>query len=233
MKYKLNLISTLVYRIYKIASSYELLHQDLEVLKKKLMSNGFPIFFIEKCIGNVLNKFYSAEDTRNDEKSGDNILMVLPYLGHISYSTKRKLVKLVGKFYPGVKLRIIFTRGFRLSSMFSYKDKLPLSCRSSVVYYTQCNKCGPEAAYIGKTKNTLYERFYNSSGHLHPSSKNSALLGHLDQTGDPLCEFKFNDVKILDSAKTDFKLRFVESIILKYDKQNLNTQERSIPLNIV
>ena len=112
--------------------------------------------------------------------------------------------------------------------MFSYKDKLPLSCRSSVVYYTQCNNCGPDAAYIGKTKNTLYERFYSSSGHLHPSSKNSALLGHLDQTGDPLCEFKFSDIKILDNAKTDFKLRFVESIILKYDKQNLNTQERSI-----
>ena len=46
-------------------------------------------------------------------------------------------------------------------------------------------------------------------------------------------KFKFNDVKILDSAKTDFKLRFAESIILKYDKQNLYTQERSIPLNIV
>ena len=167
------------------------------------------------------------------ENDGDKILMVLPYLGHISYATKRKLVKLVGKFYPRIKLQIIFKRGFRLSSMFSYKDKLPLSCKSYVVYYTQCNKCGPDAAYIGKTKNTLYERFYSSSGHLHPSSKNSALLAHLDITGDPQCEFVFNDVKILDSARTDFKLRFAESIILKYDKQNLNTQERSIPLNVV
>ena len=117
--------------------------------------------------------------------------------------------------------------------MFAYKDKLPLSCRSGVVYYTQCEKCGPSAAYVGKTKNTLHERFYSSSGHLHPSSSNSALLGHFDRTGDPECEFIFNNIKILDSAKYDFKLRYVESIILKYEKQNLNTQERSIPLNVV
>ena len=233
MKYKLNLVSTLVYRIYKIASTYQLFHQDLEILKKKLVSNGFPLHFIETSIANVLNKFYT--DTKQEEKdeSGENVVMVLPYMGHISYSTKRKIMKLVSKFYPSVKLKIVFTRGYRLSNMFAYKDKLPLSCRSCVVYYTQCEKCGPSAAYVGKTKNTLHERFYSSSGHLHPSSNNSALLGHFDRTGDPECEFVFNNIKILDSAKYDYKLRFVESIILKYEKQNLNTQERSIPLNVV
>ena len=233
MKYKLNLISTLVYRIYKIASSYQLLHQDLEILKKKLISNGFPLYFIETCISDVLNKFYTDTRQKDKDEGDDNVVMVLPYLGHISYSTKRKIIKLVSKFYPGVKLKIVFTRGYRLSNMFAYKDKLPLSCRSGVVYYTQCEKCGPSAAYVGKTKNTLHERFYSSSGHLHPSSSNSALLGHFDRTGDPECEFIFNNIKILDSAKYDYKLRYVESIILKYEKQNLNTQERSIPLNVV
>ena len=53
------------------------------------------------------------------------------------------------------------------------------------------------------------------------------------RTGDPECEFIFDNIKILDSAKYDYKLRYVESIILKYEKQNLNTQERSIPLNVL
>ena len=46
--------------------------------------------------------------------------------------------------------------------MFSYKDKFPLFCRSMVVYYKQCKQCGPSAAYIGKTVNTVYERFFAS-----------------------------------------------------------------------
>ena len=33
--------------------------------------------------------------------------------------------------------------------------------KSGVVYYTQCEKCGPSQAYVGKTTKTLYERFYD------------------------------------------------------------------------
>ena len=51
--------------------------------------------------------------------------------------------------------------------MFCYKDKVPKKCLSGVVYYTHCEKCGLSKAYIGKTKNTLYERFHSSNGHLH------------------------------------------------------------------
>ena len=53
------------------------------------------------------------------------------------------------------------------------------------------------------------------------------------QTGDPDCEFKFEEIKILDSCHYDLKLRYIESILLKLDRQNLNTQEYSIPLNII
>ena len=89
-------------------------------------------------------------------------------------------------------------------------------------------------AYIGKTINTLYERFYSSNGHRNPrNSDYSALFKHLDETLDPGCEFVFDEIKILDAASNDYRLRFVESILLKYEKQTLNTQERSIPLKIV
>ena len=105
-----------------------------------------------------------------------------------------------------------------------------------VVYYTQRKQCGPSAAYIGKTVNTVYERerfFASGTGHLAPNNQNSALLDHLMSTGDPNCDFVFNDVKILDSGTYDEQIRFIESILLKYDKQNLNTCERSIELQLV
>ena len=117
--------------------------------------------------------------------------------------------------------------------MFSFKDKLPLQCRSGVVYYTQCTKCGPSQAYVGKTINTLYERFYSSNGHLNPATKDSKLLGHKQNSGDPECDFVFEEIKIIDSSHHDLRLKYIESIYLKLDKQNLNAQEWSIPLNII
>ena len=117
--------------------------------------------------------------------------------------------------------------------LFKFKDVLPLECRSGVIYYTKCKKCGPSAAYMGKTINTVYERFYGANGHLNAKTKNSALHGHISETGDPECGFVFEDIEILGSCSHDLRLRYMESIMLKLGrKQSLNTQEWSIPLRI-
>ena len=50
---------------------------------------------------------------------------------------------------------------------------------------------------------------------------------------NPLCEFDFNSIKILDKCDTNLRLRYSESIYLKFEKQSLNKQEWSIPLNIM
>ena len=160
--------------------------------------------------------------------------MVMPYLGPVSHVVQRQLKRLIHRFYPSVELRFVYKRGYRIANMFSYKDRFPLSCRSKVVYYTHCKQCGPSEAYIGKTVNTVYERFFASgTGHLSATNKNSALIDHMVKTGDPNCDFVFEDIKILDSGTYDEQIRFIESILLKYDKQNLNTCERSIELQIV
>ena len=123
---------------------------------------------------------------------------------------------------------------FTIGNMFNRKGRFPVSCSSMVVYYTKCEKCGPSEAYIGKTINSLYERFYASgTGHLHPNNKDSPLIKHCLKTGDPECDFNFKNVKILERGRYDEEICFIESILLKYDKQNLNTQERSIKLQIV
>ena len=103
-----------------------------------------------------------------------------------------------------------------------------------VVYYLCCRKCGPSQAYIGKTINSVYERFYASgTEHLNPRNISSSLLNHINEFGDTDCSFHFEEIKILESVRYDQEIRFIESILLKYDKQNLNTCERSIQLEIV
>ena len=234
-KTKTALISTLVYRAYRIASDMLTFHLDITVLKNKLTSNGFPTHLIDTYIGAVLGRHHAnISQPSTTDVPRKEVLVVMPYLGPVSHLVKRQLTKLVHKFYPSVELKFVYRRGFRIANMFNYKDKFPLSCKSMVVYYTQCKQCGPSAAYIGKTVNTVYERFFASgTGHLAPNNKNSALLDHLVSTGDPNCDFVFNDLKILDTGSYDEQIRFIESILLKYDKQNLNTCERSIELQLV
>ena len=93
--------------------------------------------------------------------------------------------------------------------------------------------CGPSQAYIGKTVNTIYERFHaKQTGHLCEANKDSALLKHVNESTNKNCGFDFDDVKILEIGRYDEQIRFIESILLKYDKQNLNTCGSSIKLNI-
>lgn len=234
--YKLNKIFTLVYRAYRIASDMSVFHVDVEKLKKRLRLNGFPTYLIDQVTSKVLMRYHAQQDNQQDTQQPDRerVYIALPYLGPVSIILKRQLTKLVQKFYPSVQLKVVFRRGFRISNLFNYKDKFPIACRSMIVYYIQCKKCGPSQAYIGKTINSLYERFHASgTGHLHPNNIESALLKHCVESNDPECAFHFDDVKILESGRFDEEIRFIESILLKYDRQNLNTCERSIELKVV
>ena len=68
---------------------------------------------------------------------------------------------------------------------------------------------------------------------VNPSTKKLALLEHLMSDISPQCNFDINNtIKVIDKCSGDLKLRFAESIHLKLGKQTLNTQERSIPLQI-
>lgn len=209
-------------------------HMDLQLLKTRLKSNGFPLHVIDSCTKSVLDRHHVQQTTTSVQEEKEKVVLALPYLGPMSIVLRRKLRTLVHRFYPNVELQVVFRRGFRLSNLFTFKDKFPLSCRSMVVYYISCRECGPSQAYIGKTINTIYERFHASgSGHLNPRNIESALLNHAADSDNPNCGFNFNDVKILESGNNDQQIRFIESILLKYDKQNLNTCERSVKLEIV
>ena len=200
------------------------------------MLNGFPSYIMDLCVERVLNRYHAGQRTSHTDPGVQRreLVVALPFLGPLSLVIRRRLLRLVHKFYPTVDMKVVFRRGFRIANLFNYKDKFPLACKSMVVYYICCKHCGPSQAYIGKTVATVYEHFHASgSGHLHPNNVDSALLQHLNESGDPECAFSFEDVKILEAGRYDQEIRFIESILLKYDRQNLNTCERSIKLNIV
>ena len=209
------------------------IYVDVKNLTRRFVNNGFPRWIVNQCINKVIEKFhYSSNSPRPPNVPRDKIIISLPYLGHLSYLLKRNLTSLLSKFYPTCEIRVVFQRGLKIGNLLSHEDKLPKSCASFVVYSSCCKQCGLSKAYLGKTKNTLHERFYGSNGHLNPNTKNSALLEHC--LSNPACDFVFDEVRVVDNAKSEYQLKYMESIYLKLnlEPQNLNTQEWSTPLKI-
>ena len=137
-------MSCLIHRVYHIASSFTIFHEDLDVLRTKFLKNGFPLGLFDNTVGNFLNKLYLPEEKRYTVPKRA-VTMVLPYLklGPLSIVIRRRLRRLIVKYYPLIEFNIVFKRRRTIRSIFCCKDKFRLRCRSRVVYHIQCEVCGP------------------------------------------------------------------------------------------
>ena len=134
-------------------------------------------------------------------------------------------------------VRVIFKTQRRLQSCFTFKDKIPESLRSYIVYRYKCNSCNE--IYIGKTDRHYYVRNCEHFGITPIRSKvskrklqPSRVRDHLLETHHDSC--MESDFIILDDVKStnDFHLRIKESLYIHRDKPVLNGQESSTPLEL-
>ena len=167
--------------------------------------------------------------------SKQEIKICLPFLGKQSLKLRTNLTKLVNKYYPHCTLRVIFNSNNRLRNAFSFKDKIPLSVRSHLIYRFTCNSCN--AVYIGKTRRHYLVRIFEHLGislvthkkftYNPNNNNNTAVLNHLNCTP---CNSTQKDFSIIGSARTDALLCIKESLLVHKNKPKLNTSERSTPV---
>ena len=79
----------------------------------------------------------------------------LPYIGHFSHVTKKKLRHICERFCKDIDIKIAFSP-LKLSSCFICKVTVPKSFQFYVVYQFTCAGC--KACYIGETKRHLNTR---------------------------------------------------------------------------
>ena len=94
------------------------------------------------------------------------LVLILPFLGTTSWKVKNSLIRSFRKIMPFANLRLIFKTSKRLSSCFTFKDRLPKSLMSGVIYKFTCSGCN--LRYIGSTK-----RFWETrlEEHTHLSAR--------------------------------------------------------------
>ena len=74
----------------------------------------------------------------------------LPYIGNFSIQTEKKLKNIVLKYCkPNTNTEFMFP-SFKISSLFSMKDRVPFDLKSYIVYEFVCGSC--KADHIGRTK---------------------------------------------------------------------------------
>ena len=130
--------------------------------------------------------------------------------------------------------QIIFKSGRRLSSFFPFKDKIPKSLMSGVIYQYTCAKCN--LSYVGCTKRFWETRLQE---HTHVSGLTGKPLNGMQifapmQHARAGCHVRVSrdDFKIIGHEKDPYLLLLKESIVITTSRAQLNGNIASVPLHL-
>ena len=100
---KIGLAHTLLLRFFKICSSMENVHIEVEHLRSIFKCNNYPVNIINQCIKKFLDKLDVPKQIvlTIPEKE---LLVVLPFLGTFSLNLRKRLYKAVSKSLPQCKI---------------------------------------------------------------------------------------------------------------------------------
>ena len=171
--------------------------------------------------------------SQDASKPKERIEIVLPFLGSLSSKIKKQMKRIQKQHLPNVNVTIIFKSTNRLSSIFSFKDKLPSYLLSGVVYKYKCSRCN--STYIGKTKRHLHKRFSEHQGRSPLTGKlvkgqcSTTVRDHMLSCDTAVA---FSEFEILSRDSNSKSLKITESIFIKKDCPNLNILGESYPLKL-
>ena len=162
-------------------------------------------------------------------------MMVMPFLGSTSWLVKKDLTRAFQNILPFCKLKIVFKISNRVSSYFSFKDKLPAALDSGVIYKYTCANCN--VCYIGCTKRYWETRLEE---HTHISALTGgpltgrqiyAPLQHVRTAKcSPSPKVHRENFEIIGHESSNYLLKVKESIFIYKNKPQLNGNEQSVPL---
>ena len=105
--------------------------------------------FFNRCLRTFLNKIYSKKVQQHTNPKKD-LYILLPYLGKLSLSARSILEKTIRDILLCINLKAVFKIKNRLSSKFTFKDKISKEMHFFLCYEFQRSSCN--ATYYGETK---------------------------------------------------------------------------------
>ena len=174
--YKMGRVRTLVDSVHKINNSWLGFHKDIKNLILILRKDLFPVHIVEKVTNSYLSRATIRPSASSQvQQTVSTYYFKLPYVGPFTRETQKRLRKLVQRYCTNIEIKLAFS-SFKIGSMFSVKDPVPLDLCSRVVYKFSCAGCN--ACYIGKTSRHFSTRVRE---HLI-RDRNSHIYQHLQQS---------------------------------------------------
>ena len=157
-------------------------------------------------------------------------MIILPFLGHLSFETRNRLNSCIRNQLPSCSLKIAFQSKTHLSSLFKFKEGIPKYLHSHLIYKFSSSCCN--ATYYGEK-----HHFLRASEHLGitpltqkrvKNPKKSAIMDHIlleDHNAT------YNDFSTFPE-NNQFKLQLKESLLIKREKPELNRNIYTHPLEL-
>ena len=163
-------------RSFKICSSWNSFHKDIENIKSNLNKNTYPpSFLLDKVIKKYLNYKFSCSQNQLKDKS-DVQYFKLPHIGNLSHYIKNKLSKHCKEFCKEYFHIMLVFNSFIIKNYFSYNDPIPNDLNSFLVCKITC--AISSTCYIGETCGHFKTRI---DEHITKDSK-SHIFKHLQFT---------------------------------------------------
>ena len=142
--------------------------------------------------------------------------IVLPFVNKKAEDFAFRLKKLIQTNYPKVDFNVAFKSPKTIGNLFPFKDQIKEDkSKSLVVYRITCKTCNKE--YIGKTERILAIRMNE-----HQKNKSSSCYQHTIE--HPSHEMDYENVQVIDRARSDFKLKMKELLHILNSQPELNKQ---------
>lgn len=232
VSFKINSCKTLLFRAYSLCSSWLNFHKEINFLTEYFNKNCYPSFLFEKHVHKFLDDIFRPKVliTTVPKKL---MYVSLPYTFD-TRDLKCELLSILNKFYPYVDFKFIFKNPFTIGKLFHFKDTLPESMRSCLVYLYSCPKCN-FGTYVGCTRRLLKVRIDSHRGVSHRTGSSLSTKEHSSiRSHATTCRHKidYHHFKILSQSPSLHALPFLESLYIKQLSPNLNNQTTSVPLHI-
>ena len=183
----------------------------------------------DKCIQKFFNNMFIQRPQISTVPKKELKIISL-HLGKMFQIVKTSPTKTMNKHIKFCQLRVIFQTNNRLRNYFHFKDFVPETLQSSLIYKFLCESC--TASHIGKIYRHFKIRVSQHQGAFSRTGKpikgtlSNSLRDHLLVCGHKVVH---EDFKFLGNESNRYLLELKESLFIKRDKpslnKNLNSQE--------
>ena len=225
-KYKLSCINNYINRAYKISDNWEAFHEELKIIKQRLINNNYSNQMIDSQINKFLEKKQMGDSNKQNKTS---VKIFYASQMHPNYKIEEKSIKSI--IYNNVKclneeekLDLVFYYKNIKTSSFVMKNNAapPLGQleQTNVIYKFSCPMSHSQATeYIGFCQTTLSQRLVSHR-------QNGSIREHFEKCHNikPTRDQLINNTEIIARANDRQRLAIKEALLILKEKPIINKQ---------